>query len=415
MSIWTPEWQILIDGVDYSGSTISNLTITRGRTNIYEQAVAGYCYLDLVDLSDANPDFQIGHQILINLKNSVGNWVGIYGGFISDINKQVISTGASAKVIGITLTALGALSRLSRATWDGSLAKDYEGNQIYAILSDVVASNWSEVPAELTWATYTPATETWLNAANAGLGEVDRPGVYEMVVRNADPVNAYTYVADLADSALGTIYEDDNGRISYADAQHRQDYYLANGFTELSANEAYGVGISAITRSGDVRNYVTVVYGTGSTITNFDTESINNYGKYAEIFDTTLHDATNAQSFADRMLQLRSFPQSMVQSITYPLGNPELDNGDRDALIDTFVGQPIRISDLPSQISAIPFEGFVEGWTFRGGVNSLSLTLIVSPLAYSGYAQRWEQVNPAELWNTITATLQWKNAIGVIS
>jgi len=318
-------------------------------------------------------------------------------------------------VVGVTITALGALSRLSRATWDGALAKDQEGDQIYAILSDVVASNWSEVPSEITWATYDPPTETWANAANVGLGTVDQPGIYEMVARSADPINAYTYIAQLANSALGTIYEDDQGRISYADAESRQDYYLANGFTELSANEAFGVGVSAITRSGDVRNAVTVVYGNGSTLSDSDIESVNAYGKYAEIFDTTLHDATAAQAFLDRILQLRSFPQSMLQSITYPLTNPELSNTDRDALLDVFVGQPIRISDLPSQISTIPFEGFVEGWTFRAGVNSLSLTLIVSPLSYSGYAQRWEQVNPAELWNTINATLQWQDAIGVIS
>jgi hypothetical protein len=415
MTAWTPDYQILIDNVDYSSYTIASFNITRGRQNIYEQAVAGYCYLDIVNLNGASLEFEIGHQVLINVKNSAGNWVGIYGGFITDINKQVVSTGSNATVVGATITALGTLARLSRATWDGALSKDQEGDQIYAILSDVVASNWSEVPTEITWATYSPPNETWANAANLGVGAIDQPGLFEMVARGADPVNAYTYVAQLANSALGTIYEDDQGRISYADADSRQDYYLANGFTELSANEAFGVGLSAVTRSGDVRNAVNVVYGNGSTLSDSDIESINAYGKYAEIFDTTLHDASAAQDFLDRILQLRSFPQSMLQSITYPLTNPELSNTDRDALLDVFVGQPIRISDLPSQISTIPFEGFVEGWTFRAGVNSLSLTLIVSPLSYSGYAQRWEQVSSAELWNTINATLQWKNAIGVIS
>lgn len=414
MSLWTPDWQILIDGVDYSSSTIANLTITRGRSNIYEQPVAGYCYVQLVDVVQNNFPIQIGQQILINLKNSVGSWVGVYGGYISDIGTNVVSAGATSKVIGYNITALGALSRLSRATFDEGLIKTNEGAQIYKIVSEVVAQDWNEVPTEITWANYTPATTIWLDAGNVGLGEIDT-GVYEMVARAADPVNAYSYVAQLADSALGTIYEDDLGRIAYDNQDHRQDYLIANGFTTLSANEAFGVGIATQTRSGDMRNNVTVVYKNGQIVSATDTASMNEFGKYAEIISTTLELQTDAQALADRLVLLRSYPRPILNAISYPLGNTELDNGDRDALIDIFVGQPIELTDLPAAISGTPYQGYVEGWTIQAGYNSVTLTFILSPLNYSGYWQRWEQVNAAERWNSILSTLEWQDAIGVIS
>jgi len=414
MSLWTPDWKILIDGNDYTSATIANLTITRGRSNIYEQPVAGYCYLQLVNVAQDNFELVIGHQLAIELKNSAGNYIPIYGGYITDIATSVVSTGSTATVMGINITALGALSRLSRATWDGALIKDDEGAQIYEIVSEALTNDWQEVPAAITWATYDPPTTMWEDAENIGLGEIDT-GVYEMVARAADSINAYTYVSQLANSALGTVYEDDQGRVAYDNQDHRQDYLIANGFTTLSANDAFGVGIRSQIRSGDLRNNVTVIYKNGQSVSDLDNDSIVQFGNYAEILDTTLELQADAQAFAERIVLLRSFPRPILDAISYPLESPELDDTDRDALIDIFLGQPIELTDLPSSISTLPYQGYVEGWTFQAGFNSVSLTFILSPLSYSGYWQRWEQVNPAESWNSVLNTLEWQDAIGVIS
>lgn len=414
MSLWTPEWQIRVNGNDYTTATVANLTVTRGRSSIYEQPVAGYAYLQLLDVNGDTFDIEIGHQIAIRLKNSTGGYVTIYGGYITDISTSVVSTGSTARVMGVNITALGALSRLARSTWSGALVKDDEGAQIYEILQDVLADDWQETPAAITWDNYTPATDTWNDAGNIGLGAIDT-GIYEMVARSADDINAYTYVAQLANSALGTIYEDDIGRVAYDNQEHRQDYLLANGFTTLSANEAYGVGLRSQIRSGDMRNDVTVIYKNGQSVNDSDATSIANYGRYSEIIETTLDLQADAELFAERLILLRSFPRPILDSVTYPLASPELDDTDRDALLDVFLGQPVEITDLPSLISTQPYQGYIEGWTFQAGVNNVDLTIIISPLSYSGYWQRWEQVNPAESWNSILNTLEWQDAIGVIS
>jgi hypothetical protein len=107
---------------------------------------------------------------------------------------------------------------------------------------------------------------------------------------------------------------------------------------------------------------------------------------------------------------LRAFPQAQFKSITFPLTSPEIDDADRDALLEVFMGMPVNITQLPNNISNGEFQGFVEGWTFSAGYNALYLTMTVSPTAYSLQAMRWNSVPMTETWNTINPDLQWINA-----
>ena len=74
------------------------------------------------------------------------------------------------------------------------------------------------------------------------------------------------------------------------------------------------------------------------------------------------------------------------------------------------MGLPLNITQLPANINNGEFQGFVEGWTFTAGYNSLYLTLTVSPTAYSLQAMRWNAVPITEAWNTINAGLEWIDA-----
>ena len=414
MTLWEPEWRILIDGIDYSSNTIANLNITSGRTSIYEQPVAGYGYVELINFENDSYPFTVGTDILISIKNSVGTYVDLYGGFISDLEISVQSSGSIGYVTTARITALGALSKLARSNWDIALARAYDGTQIYNILSDLLLNNWNEVAPALTWANYYPTT-TWANAENVGLGEIDQPGQYEMVNRGADPVSSYTLASQIAESGLGYLYEDSSGRIGYADALHRQTYLSANGYTTVSANNAIGIGLRSITRSGDVRNYITLNYGSSSTLTVSDLASISEYGKFAEIFDTNLHDATQAASVAARRLQLKAYPRAFFDSIEFPLGSPEIDDSDRDALLSIFMGLPLQVTDLPPNIVDASFQGYVEGWTFRASYNALSVVINASPIEFSQVTLRWNQVSASESFSTISPTLTWENAIGSVA
>lgn len=412
MTQWTPEWQLQINGVDYTNLTLANLTVVSGRTDIYSQPRAGYATIEIINLDQSPIVIDVNDGLNIKVKDSTSTFVPIFGGNVTDLMVDVSSTGTGGINESIRVTALGALAKLPKTLTDGVLSKDFDGNQIYSILSAALFNTWAEVPAALTWATYNPAT-TWANAENSGLGEIDTPGNYELAARSSATTDMYSLVAGLAISGLGYLYEDSQGRIGYADSTHRNVYLAANGYLEISGNHALSRGIRTIRRIGDLRNSVTITYKNGQQESATDQASIDQYGSQAENITTSLENDYDAQAQADFYLGIRAWPQDVFESITFSLGNPEIDNNDRDELLNVFMGLPVDITDLPGNMVDGRFQGFVEGWTFRAGYNRLDLTLNVSPTAFSLLAARWNDVSVTETWNTVSPTLEWINATTV--
>jgi hypothetical protein len=411
MTIFNPIWRVTIGGVEYQTAILSNLTITSGRTNIYEQANAGYTNLEIVNLDRANVIIGINDSITIELQDSTATFVPIFGGSVVEVKIAVAEIGSVDYAQRISIIALGALARLPKALTDGVLPKEFDGDQIYDILSTVLFNTWQEVPGALTWATYDPTTQ-WQNAENSGLGEIDRPGNYELAARSSSRTDVYSLVAALATSGLGYIFEDGQGRIGYSDSTHRTNYLAANGYVDLTANHALAPGLSIQQRAGDVRNSITIKYGATSSAEKSasDTASIGLYGELAQIITTTLHNGTDAEDQADFYLSLRAYPRFNFNNITYELTNPELDDADRDSLISVFMGMPVNISNLPLNMNSGDYLGFVEGWTFSARYNQVSISMIVSPISFSLQAMRWNDVPVVETWNTINPTLDWINA-----
>ena len=411
MSIFNPVWRVTIGGVQYQTAILANLTITSGRTNIYEQAQAGYTNLEIINLDQSNVAIGINDSLTIELQDSTATFVPIFGGSVVEVSIAVAEVGSVDYAQRIKIIALGALARLPKALTDGHLSHDFDGDQIYTILQQVLFGSWQEVPQALTWATYDPTTQ-WQDAENTGLGEIDRPGNYELAQRSSSRTDVYSLVAALASSGLGYIYEDANGQIGYADSTHRTNYLAANGYVDLTANHAIAPGLSIQSRAGDVRNNITIKYGQNSNNETdaSDATSIGLFGQLSQIFTTTLRHLHDAQDQAAFYLALRSYPQFNFNNITFELTNPELDDADRDSLINVFMGMPLNISDLPLNMVSGDFLGFVEGWTFSAAYNQISVSLNVSPISFSLQAMRWNDVPIVETWSTINPTLDWINA-----
>lgn len=411
MTQFSPVWNVLLNGVSITDSVLSSLTITSGRTNIYEQATAGYCNLTLVNLNQVPIAIEINDSITVELQNSSAVFVPIFGGTITDLGIEVAEVGGIGYTQRINLIALGALSRLPKILTNGVLPKEFDGDQIYDVLQSVLFSRWNQVPAALQWQNVDPALQ-WNDAFNTGLGEIDRPGDYELAARASSRTDVYSLVSALATSGLGTIGEDSSGRIFYDDSTHRSQYLAINGYVELSANNAQGSGLSIKTRAGDVRNSITIKYNATSTAEKSasDADSIALFGELGQIITTTLHNAADAESQADFYLSLRAYPQAAFTNITYQLTNPEIDNSDRNNLIGLFMGMPVSISDLPLNMVSGNFLGFVEGWTFQAAYNEISVSLNLSPISYSLQAMNWQSVPITEQWTTLNPTLDWASA-----
>ena len=417
MTVFTPEYQLTVNGVEYTNVAISDIAHQAGREDIYSQPNPSYLQIELVALNNENYNLQVNDGLTLQVKDSTNTYRTLFGGNITDITTEVATASSIAETFTYTILALGSLAKLPKVIYNGTLAQDDDGDQIWELLSEIFLNNWNEVPAAETWSGY-DATTTWANAENVGLGEIDRPGVYELENRTADPDTTYNIASLIANSALSVLYEDNEGRISYADTTHRQNYLANNGYTEISANTAIGAGLKVLTRGADVRNEIILNYGNnyGSQKTAIDLTSIATFGYRGETLNTVLHDATDAQAVANRFIALRSYPRALFDSITFPLTNSAIDDADRDALLQIFVGQPMRITDLPVQIAPTQqFEGYVEGWRWSTRFNELFLTINLSPIEFSQVALEWDQVSASEAWNTLSAILTWENAIGAVA
>jgi hypothetical protein len=411
MSVFTPDWKLTVGGVDYTDIAISDIQHQSGRDDIYIQPSPSYIQITLVALNGQTLPFDINDSLDLQVKDSSGSYVSLFGGDITDVTVAVGATGSIATVVQYTLIAMGSLVKLAKEIWDDNISQAEDGDQIYAILSSVLLGTWNDVPAASQWSTYDP-TETWQNAVNLGLGEIDQPGLYTMTAQSQTVNTIYNVISDIANSAFGYIYEANNGDIGYADADHRRDYLIANGYVELDAGHALGAGLSTVMRSSDVRNDIYINYGNNynSQVTATDAASIALYGYKAESINSRVQGAVDAQAIADRYIDQRAYPQAAFQSITFPITNPEIDNSDRDDLLGVFMGMPIDLRNLPTQISGGTFQGYVEGWSWSTRFNELFLTINVSPTAFSQVAMRWQDVPITEAWNTIDPSLTWEYA-----
>lgn len=412
MTIYTPAWRIKVNNSVVSDYILANLTVTNGRPNIFQQAQASYCNFSIILLDGADALINLNDTISIEVTNSSAAYVQIFGGTVSDIVLTVAQVGTSAVTQEVRVTALGNLSKLQRSLSLGVLSAANDGTQMLALLQDV-SLTWAEAPV-YTWATYVPVTQTWGDIVI--YGNIDTPGDYAQAARASNEQNIYTTAATIATSGLGFLFENSAGKVGYGDSTHRSDYLAANGYLTFSANDALGQGLQTRQSSGDIRNQITVNYGAGSTLatSTSDASSINSYGANGYTISTTLANLADANTQAAFYLAILAYPAINFNAITFALGNPDIDDTDRNSLIAVFMGAPIKITDIPANMGS-PFLGFIEGFTFTASYNDLNLSLNLSPLEFSISAVQWQDVSVAEAWNTLSPTLDYANAITTVN
>jgi hypothetical protein len=411
---WLPEWRITVGGNIYTNVTGVNLTT--GRIDIDRQCQAGYARMDIINSTNALFDIDVTDSLTLELKDSDGDYVVVFGGTVSDFSTSVRSPEETGFVTLGTILAVGALAKLPKAIYTDSVAHGLDGEQIAIILQDLLVNEWQEVAPALTWAAYDPTT-TWANAENVGLGEIDT-GLYQMDNLSAADRNTQTLVQQIADSALGTLYEDKQGRIAYADADHRSAYLAANGSTQLDGNYASPASVKSILQIGKIRNSEIVRYGNdyGSTYSATDDASITTYGRYQRTFDSNIRYLADIEDIIDRDLALRATPRTQLDQITFRLDNPLMPDALRDELINLFFGEPVLITNLPFNMFEGYFSGFVEGISIRATPTFVDATIYVSPVDFSLIAPTWATVIPTNTtWSGVNAILQWSKAIGALT
>jgi len=411
---WLPEWRVTVGDDVYT--TVTSVSFASGRLDIDRQPTAGYCRVEIINTDNTEFTINVTEPITLELKNSAGTYVTVFGGEVSDFNIGVRSPEESGYVTTGTILGIVSLAKLTKAVYNTALAEALDGTQISEILGQALNLTWAEVTPTVTWDTY-PATVTWANAESY-IGEVDS-GFYTMIALAASAsAKSQTLVDQIASSALGQIYEEKDGDVSYADADHRSNYLAANGFTNLDGSYATPSSITSTTQIARIRNSLIYRYATGygSTYSTSDTDSIASYGLFERSFDSNIKNLADITDIASRELNLRKNPRGSLGAIRFRLDNPDMPSAMLDNLINVFFGEPVLITNLPSNLLGGTFDGFVENVALNATPTYVDITLYISATDFSLSTTQWETVLPATLvWSDVNAILQWTNATGALT
>ena len=411
---WLPEWRITVGDDVYT--TVTAVSFASGRLDIDQQPTAGYCRVEIINTTGAPFTINVTEAITLELKNTTGTYITVFGGEVSDFSIGVRSPEESGFITTGTILGIGSLAKLTKAVYNTALAEGLDGAQIAAILSGALNLSWAEVTPTVTWDTY-PPTVTWATAESY-IGTVDS-GFYTMIALAASATEkSQSLVDQIATSALGQVYEDRYGNVNYDDADHRSTYLAANGFTNIDGSYASPNSIQSQTQIARIRNSLIYRYATGygSTYSTSDTDSIASYGLFEKSSDSNIKGLTDITNIASRELNLRKNPRASLGAITFRLDNPDLPSATLDSLIGVFFGQPMLINNLPSNLLDGTFDGFVENVAVRATPTYVDMTLYISATDFSLSTTQWETVLPASLqWTGVNAILTWTNATGALT
>ena len=411
---WLPEWRVTVGDDVYT--SVTSVSFASGRLDIDRQCTAGYCQVEIINTDNSPFTINVTEPITLDLKNSSGTYVTVFGGEVSDFNIGVRSPEETGYITTGKILGIGSLARLTKVVYNTALAEGLDGAQIAEILGSALNLTWNEVTPTVTWDTY-PATTTW-NEAESYVGEVDS-GFYTMISLAASAsAKSQTLADQIAQSALGQLFEEKDGDVSYADADHRSNLLAADGYTFLDGAYAIPTSISSTTQTARIRNSLIYRYGTGyaSTYSTSDTDSIAAYGLFERSFDSNIKNLVDITQIATRELNLRRVPKGSLGAITFRLDNPNMPDAMRNSLIGVFFGQPMLINNLPSNLLGGTFDGFVENVALRATPSFTEITLYISATEFSLSTTQWDTVVPNNIiWTGVNGTLDWNNAIGALN
>jgi hypothetical protein len=377
---WQPNATVTIDGEDFTEESLWNVSISYGRTTIWEQARAGYASIDILNLNNLDYGFDMNHEVVITVEDSSGDPVTLFTGKISNVSNRVAAAGENGLAAIQTISAISTFAEMARKViGDTSWPKEYDDDRMTRIFTD----------------------------AGVTIQTVDTPAIYEFTVRSASPSDAYSLAALYAQQAFGYIYETPLGEVGYANESRRFISARDNGYLIIPTDYILFNSVQSQKTLSDIMNSIVLSYKANAEVTAEDLTSIATYGSVAGVVDTELEKMSEAQTQADRYITLRAYPRTSLSSFSIQLDSPDVTAGNLDALLAISMDTAIEILNLPIPIKNTTYKGFVEGWSFNINRVQMNLTFDSSDVAYSVTPTRWQDVPALLTWNDVGATVTW--------
>lgn len=379
---WTIDPTVTINGVSYTSNSLNGVSISYGRSTIWEQPRYGYASIRIKNDNNSVLAISLNNSVIIKVDNFTGTPTTVFTGKVSSITSAVQTSGSTAKVVIHTITAVAPLADMARViTHTTNWPKEYDDDRLDRILID----------------------------SGVTIDVVDTPGVYEFTTSPASPTDCYSAASYYAQMAFGYIYETTNGKVGYANESRRKTEKDTYGYFNIPTNVILGNSIQSELNSNNLVNDILLEYKAAATVTATSASSISTYGRRAFDLLTELEDGTQAQFQADRYIFVRSTPETVIQSFTVQLNAPAITSTVLNGLIAVYMGKPIEVNAFPNGIFNGIFRGFVEGWTMTISQNTATLNLNVTDYHLSLSPTRWQEVNAALIWDNVDPTIEWSD------
>lgn len=371
----------IVPTFDFTGDTIGQVTVTRGRDTVYSEPQPGFASVELIDKTGVGLGLEVGLRIAIEVEPDRPVFVGT----ITDWTAQLYDAGIANTTAAVyQITAVGPLVTLNRRViYTAGRAAELDASRIDNILS-VAAPD-----------IYDPAL-------------ID-PGVFDLAAIPAEDAgyNALTLAQQAAGSGAGILFETADGFVGFVDADGRPLIRRAGVFN-IPAN-VVRAQLETLSQLADITNRVTVTYS-GGAVVRTDTDSIGRFGEFDRQIETQLVNLSNAEIRAEAFVSSHAVPTVQMSPITIRVDG--LDEALAQDILDIDINHAVEVP-VPSTLLPTSSIGFVEQIVTRLDPYRVEVALTVSDYRLSEGAQRWGQVDPTIRWQDVSATLTWQDAVEV--
>ena len=405
MTVYTPYPKVIFAGAnEYPDSAISSISISLGRRDIFEQALAGLINLELWTDANTPINVNLSDSVNVQIQDSNGDYQQIAGGIVSDIDISLSAYGDEGSIAIYRITAVGALATLQKRKV-GALGypKQFDGDRVYDILYEAFVTSWNEVAPSLTWQAV-PAITTWENYEGSTQSLIDelannvvQGGDFELTAYSDGETDALTLAQDAAQSGRGYLYESFDNDIHYDTYSTRTTYTPIT----LTADDLLADGLRQAAQWSEIVNDVVISYKNNQEVRSADPDSQFTYGQLGGSKSTSLENESDAQSQADAYVASRAYPRTYPEDLTIALHSPTVSDATRDALIGLRVSRPIYTNALPA-VFGTTFDGYVEGIKWRINRYEAFMTLVCSAQSETYPHAIWLQIAPSVTWNSYT-------------
>jgi hypothetical protein len=225
--------------VTYADNTIADISINIGRKDVIEAVQASYARIVLWTPANTPLNVNLSDSVSITIDKGTSGTAMIYSGIISDIDITLPQYGDIGSIAEYSITAVGPLAQLNkRVVGATGYPKQFDGDRMFAILSEAFLTSWDDVSPTLIWsslsniATWASFDGTNQDVVDYLVTTVDQPGDYELTAYSNGITNALTIAQDTAQSGRGVLYEAGNGHLHYSDYTSRINAPVVNLTTD---------------------------------------------------------------------------------------------------------------------------------------------------------------------------------------